>query len=390
MRTLPSWIVDLNAPQTRLQRKSFSEAGLNESDLDKLVIDQQELLADVLIENDLIDEGAHLLYIGRQLHGVDILFAEVDEEDEPLRLVLVEDKLLKNPEAKRSVIGQIVEYAARFQGSVRTEELAKRYPEHRAWVEQNAELLDRQVELGDFLLVVCGDSIHSSVADIVTRLTRRADRHPMSGMQLCLVAMDLYVGGVQRLLIPHVIGRVARSERQLRISVVDAHGGFLKTTHSETESPSAGPTPRVKGHSTEEEFFRDAWDKKFGKEAAVEWRLFMDRVRAAEIPGLSVSTTSAGRPSLDLRSALLDSVVSVLRARFGAPGIRDVCGTKIWERNPKAVAARDQFRQALLRIGGATETSKHEVMVPMKSLRSGTPPLIDALQRFAEALDSAI
>lgn len=115
----------------------------------------------------------------------------------------------------------------------------------------------------------------------------------------------------------------------------------------------------------------------------------MERVREAEIPGFSVSTTSAGRPSIDLRSALLDSVVSVLRARFGAAGIRDVCGTKIWERNPKAVAARDQFRQALLRIGGATETSKHEVMVPMKSLRSETPPLIDALQRFAEALDSA-
>ena len=226
-----------------------------------------------------------------------------------------------------------------------------------------------------------------NVADIVTRLTRRADRHPMSGMQLCLVAMDLYVGGVQQLLVPHVIGRVARSERQLQISVVDAHGGPVKTTQSVTESPSA--SSRVKGHRTEEEFFRDAWDKKFGKEAAVEWRQFMERVREAEIPGFSVSTTSAGRPSIDLRSALLDSVVSVLRARFGAAGIRDVCGTKIWERNPKAVAARDQFRQALLRIGGATETSKHEVMVPMKSLRSETPPLIDALQRFAEALDSA-
>ena len=60
MSTLPSWIVDLNSPppRTRLQRKSFREAGLNESDLDKLVIDQRDLLADVLIENDLIDEGA--------------------------------------------------------------------------------------------------------------------------------------------------------------------------------------------------------------------------------------------------------------------------------------------------------------------------------------------
>jgi hypothetical protein len=355
-----------------------------------LVIDQHELLADVLIENDLIDEGAHLFYIGRQLHGVDILFAEVDEEGEPLRLVLVEDKLLKNPEAKRSVIGQIVEYAARFQESVRSGELATRYPEHREWIRDNADPLDRQAERGDFLLVVCGDSIHSNVADIVTRLTRRADRHPMSGMQLCLVAMDLYVGGAQRLLIPHVIGRVARSERQLQISVVDAHGASLKTTQVVTETSPASPTPTAKVYRTEDEFFRDVWDKRFGEEAAVEWRKLMDSVNQAEIPGLTVSHTSAGRPTLDLRSALLDSVVSVLRARSGSAGIRDVCGTKIWGRNPKAVAARDQFRQALLRIDGAAETSKHEVMVPMKSLRSQTPPLIDALQQFAEALDSAI
>jgi hypothetical protein len=95
--------------------------------------------------------------------------------------------------------------------------------------------------------------------------------------------MDLYVGGVQQLLVPHVIGRVARSERQLQISVVDAHGGPVKTTQSVTESPSASSS--VKGHRTEEEFFRDAWDKKFGKEAAVEWRQFMERVREAEIPG---------------------------------------------------------------------------------------------------------
>src|SRR6266542_5479754 len=89
MSALPSWIPDLNSP-TRLERKGFSETGLNEHDLDKLVIDQAELLADLLLENDLI-EGARLRYIGRQFHDVDVLFAEVDEEDEPLRLVLVED-----------------------------------------------------------------------------------------------------------------------------------------------------------------------------------------------------------------------------------------------------------------------------------------------------------
>ncbi len=218
-----SRIVDLNSGAT-FERKTFSEAGWNEAALDRLMEQQADLIADLLIENDVMDEGERLRYLGRQFRHVDVLFAQVDEEDEPIRLVLVEDKLLNNPEAKRSVIGQVVEYAAKFQDDVRSDELKQRFPEHQGWLEQNADLLDRQISRGDFLVIICGDSIHSNVADIVTRLGRRADRYPLSGMELCLIAMDLYERENQRILVPHVIGIVARAERQLEIRVVSGDG----------------------------------------------------------------------------------------------------------------------------------------------------------------------
>jgi hypothetical protein len=45
--------------------------------------------------------------------GLDM--AEVDPDDRLERLVLVEDKLLRNPEARRKVVAQILEYRQKVQ-----------------------------------------------------------------------------------------------------------------------------------------------------------------------------------------------------------------------------------------------------------------------------------
>jgi len=386
MSTLASWIVDLSST-TQLQRQSFEQIELKERDLDELVVKQHNLLANLLVENDLM-EGSSLRYIGRQFHDVDVLFAEVDEEDEPLRLVLVENKLLKNPEAKRRVIGQIIEYAARFQETVTAEGLANRFPEHKEWVDQNAELLNRQLQRGDFLLVICGDGIHANLADIVGRLARRADRHPTSGMQLALVSMALYVGGAQRLLVPHVVGLVARAERQLEISVIDERGEPLKAT-VKTQAAQGRRSQFPKGNRTEDEFFRTVWAKKFGQQVVDDWYAFADQVREAEVPGLSFSTTLTGRPSLELRSAVLDAVLPVLRPRKSAPGVRDVVDSRAWNRNPKVVEARERFRSSMRQIPEASLSANGTVSVPMKSLRTESPRLISAIRQLAEDLDSA-
>jgi hypothetical protein len=385
MSVLPSKIVDLNSV-VPFARKTFSDVGLNERALDDLVVQQAAVIADLLIENDIIEEAGQLKYLGRQFRHVDVLFAEVDEEDEPIRLVLVEDKLLKDPGAKRKVIGQVIEYAAKFQDEVRSDELKQRFPEHSEWLEQNAELLDRQIESGDLLLIICGDSIHSNVADIVTRLARRTDRYPLSGMELCLIGMDLYERENERILIPHVIGTVARAQRQLEIRVVDATGAPLRA-HAE-----AGHTPRErpagKPNRSEDHFFREVWAKRFGERSVVDWQLFIDQVKEAEIPGLIVSKTSVGRPTLRMRSAKLDTVLPVIRARTGAAGIRDVCSVRTWERSEAAVKARNEFRSSLRQIPGAVERPDHTIMLSIDRAGSEAPRVIAALEQLGRTLDS--
>src|SRR5438128_7871891 len=54
-------------------------------------------------------------YLGSQISGIDVLFAEVDASGAFRRFVLVEDKLLRNPEAKRTVLAQILDYAHKVQ-----------------------------------------------------------------------------------------------------------------------------------------------------------------------------------------------------------------------------------------------------------------------------------
>ena len=135
MSVLPSRVVDLSSG-TSFDRKRFTDLGLNEKALDDLVVQHSAYLGDLLIENEIIEEAGRLKDPGRQFKSVDVLFAEVDEDDEPSRLVLVEDKLLKDPGAKRKVIGQLIEYAARFQDEVNARELKDRFPEHRDWLEQ--------------------------------------------------------------------------------------------------------------------------------------------------------------------------------------------------------------------------------------------------------------
>jgi hypothetical protein len=386
MSVLPARTVDLTSG-TSLERKRFTDLGLNERALDDLVVQHSAVLGDLLVENEILEEAGRLKYLGRQFKSVDVLFVEVDEDDEPLRLVLVEDKLLKDPGAKRKVIGQLIEYAARFQDEVNTEELIDRFPEHRDWLEQHSELLDRQIERGDFLLIICGDSIHSNVADIVTRLGRRADRHPLSGMELCLVAMDIYERGAERILMPHIVGTVARAERKLEIRVVDASGGHLR---AKADTPQvSGARPGGKPNRDQDYFFREVWARKFGEASITAWQGFIDHVTEADIPGLLISKTSAGRPTLKMRSAKLDAVLSVLRARTGAAGIRDVCGTRTWDRSKIAVKARDEFRAALLRVPGATERADHDVVIPIERAQAGAQLVIEALQTLGRALDSA-
>ena len=90
-----------------------------------------------------------------------------------------------------------------------------------------------------------------------------------------------------------------------------------------------------------------------------------------------------------MRSAKLDTVLAVIRARTGANGIRDVCGDRKWERSEAAVKARDELRASLRRVPGAEDMPAGTVAIPVEKALAEAPLVIAALQQLGRALDSA-
>ena len=69
-------------------------------------------MADCLREAGLIAEDHDLQHIGNQIENIDVLCAEVDQQSRAFqRFVVIEDKLCRNPEARRDVLGQIIDYS---------------------------------------------------------------------------------------------------------------------------------------------------------------------------------------------------------------------------------------------------------------------------------------
>lgn len=133
------------------------------------------------------------------------------------RLVLVECKLWRNPQARREVIAQILEYAslvrqwsygdlsARVQSALKTrsenpifEIVSQYYPDL-----DEARFVDRLTETlrrGDFILIIAGDGIRADVHAISDYLNQS------SGLaaRMALVEFQLWEGNAGLVVMPHI------------------------------------------------------------------------------------------------------------------------------------------------------------------------------------------
>lgn len=215
----------------RWERLDAKDRSLLEEHVDALVCSHVDVLAESLQGADVLEEGTQLLVLGTQVDNVDVVLAEVDAEDRAFRrLVLVENKLLRNPQSKRSVLAQIVEYghtAQRTWPAIPPPQLFKKAD--RAWLDQHhSELLD-SLRRGEYLLLIVGDRIDGNLA----RLARRfiAQESPVNLSELAVVSLGLYRRGAERLVIPHVVSAVTVGERPITIQVmVDGAGAAQVAT----------------------------------------------------------------------------------------------------------------------------------------------------------------
>ena len=144
------------------------------------------------------------------------------------RLTLAEFKLWRNPQARREVIGQILDYtkelaswryedlqrevsrALKAKGNVLYELVRKHAPDV-----NEADFIDnvtRHLKRGEFLLLIIGDGIREGVENIVDFVQRHSGLH----FNLALVEAALYRDGDEHLIVqPRVLARTEIMHRMV-------------------------------------------------------------------------------------------------------------------------------------------------------------------------------
>ena len=142
--------------------------------------------------------------------------------------ILIECKLWRNPEARREVVGQIIDYAkelTRWSASDLQREVARRVErpgnpiialleEAGYSVDETAfnDALTHNLRRGRFLLLIVGDGIREGVEAIAEYLQTHAGLH----FSLGLVELPIYVlGDGHRLVVPRVLARTELIQRQV-------------------------------------------------------------------------------------------------------------------------------------------------------------------------------
>lgn len=349
MDVLPSFIEVLDAsarpfePRRRLRR--VEPGGRSEADWDRILTENVDVLADALREAEMIAEDSALMFLGAQVDNIDLVFAEVRSDNRELRrLVLLEDKLLKNPEARRQVLAQILDYARVVQehwASARLTELEDKLRGHAQWVRENEETLRQSCRHADFLLVIAGDGIDDGLAKLARRFAGKDD--PLSLTELALVSMAMYALGTAYLLVPHVVSAVQRSEREMtvRVLVQDAQGRAVPADVVRDVQDEAAQASRGRLPVREEviEFLRKAREP-------------LDATLLGANPDLE--PTAKPRKSLEYGLPLDDGSYAVFKIHFGgylkdawSPiyvglmlGTEDTAGRDAWRQRIEAVLDR--------------------------------------------------
>lgn len=212
-------------PPETLTRVPFGvrsgEGGIDEATLRDLLFDQPQALPIAAIDGDYGDPIPVCTELATPAGYVDAVYVNARG-----RLVLAEFKLWRNPEARREVIGQIIDYAKDLAswgyedlqrqvsralgrtGNALYQLVRERHPET-----EEAHFVDevtRRLARGEFLLLIVGDGIREGVRGIVDFV----QAHSGLRFNLALVEAALYRDGPQRLIVqPRVIARTEILQR---------------------------------------------------------------------------------------------------------------------------------------------------------------------------------
>lgn len=264
------------------------ESGYNERWLQDLI----QTCPDVLPTGEIEPGFGRLIGVSTEVacgHGfIDNLFVTAEGN-----IALVETKLWRNPEARRTVVAQALDYAAalarmnysQFEGAALAglfPPTSSKPPSLYSLVEQGpdalpeAEFIDAvslNLRRGRMLVIAAGDGIRTETEALAELL----QSHAGARFTFALVAIELFKAGASEILaVPRTIGKTVLVERGV-VRIMDDR----IAVDEEQKLPTAGPgisssAPRVT--LTEEQFMEALASKDKRLPAAM--RSFLDRVAA--------------------------------------------------------------------------------------------------------------
>lgn len=271
------------------RRVPFTEKMFEEAWLQDLVEDHPELLPIAEIE----PAFAPAISVGREVAtksgSIDNLLLSPEGY-----LTIVETKLWRNPEARREVVGQIIDYAKdvsnwtfvelenrvrayhaqRRQSGIGLLDSVRRVQDIQESEEQIIiDTISRNLRTGRFLLLVVGEGIRESVEEMADFL----QQIPQMLFTLALVELQIYelgpAGGKPFLIIPQVVART----REITRAVVRVEGQAIESVRVEVAEITQPES--AKRHTITEQDFFDSLRQRVDEEDAEFARQFAEEVR---------------------------------------------------------------------------------------------------------------
>lgn len=223
-------------------------------------------------------------------------------------LTVVETKLWRNPEAKREVLAQAIDYGcsvAKWRYAD-VDQVARAYTsryEGQAcglvdWVEQRRgpveggraffeDTVTRNLRLGRFLTVIVGDRIRESLVDMLTYM----NRYPHLAADVALVELHCYLwqenAAWPLLVVPNIVGRTQVVERSIVQVTLQREGNYEVSVVQQKEVDGTGP--RRRQPLTEEAFWELLSERAPGSYAAAHELVETYRQK----PGITIDPTES-------------------------------------------------------------------------------------------------
>ncbi|HCS21843.1 MAG TPA: hypothetical protein DIW47_15015 [Bacteroidetes bacterium] len=239
----------------------------DEASIQELIFNNPECLPVSDIDESFNPLVPVCMELNTQVGPMDILMTSPNGE-----LVIIETKLWRNPEARRKVVAQILDYAKELsswsyedlqrelnkrlstKGNILYDVVKRAKPD---LVLSEADFVDsvsRSLERGRFLLLIAGDGIREGAAGIAEFLSSAG----FMNFTFAMIEFNVYQAeGIGRLIIPKTLAKTTEISRM----TIDVPKGFVLSKSDEIETSLSEKSVLSPDQEREKHFYTKFWQE---------------------------------------------------------------------------------------------------------------------------------